>query len=382
MSEEEYLGIHVATVDGRSLTRALRRMKRIRGRKMGGGFWRFGNHVSIEWSGMQEAVEGEVYYPLPHGIMVSVGFMRHAVVRLRYSGPTDICWEQGKLWIGNDRVVAVEATGDRVFSLPVDAREDSMLRGILGWSKEDAVQSGYGVELEQIEARLERSMSKATKALAWTGMKEGRLSDMVMKALTEDGKAYKDACQSDTPLRPSPKPTGREVGPLWTSPAEEPHIDLISYKRSGLVFLYRWQYLNQQGLQGPDLQGRMFKALAALGEQNKRLRERAFTVFVGDYCSDLGGYALAITTTNSAVSNFLRGYLPKTGLSGPREGDFPLLSPLFRYDHGYLIQYVEDELAGGTFVDDDDWWGTGKTVYRRGTWPTNSKSKYGKLMNR
>ena len=218
MSEEDYLGIHVATVDGKSLTRALRRMKRIRGRKMGGGFWRFGDHMSIEWSGMQEAVEGEVYYPLPYGIMVSVGFMRHAVVRLKYSGPTDICWEQGKLWIGNDRVAAVEPTSDRVFSLPVDAREGALLRGILGWSKEAAVQSGYGVELEQIEARLERSMKKAAKALAWTGMGEGRLSDMVIEALRADGKRYKEAVQSDPPERPSRERTDREVGPCWTSP--------------------------------------------------------------------------------------------------------------------------------------------------------------------
>jgi len=211
MSDDDYLGIHLATVDGKSLTRALRKMKRIRGRKMGCGFWRFGDQAAIEWSGMHEAVEGEVYYQLPYGIMVPVGFMRHAVVRLKYSGPTDICWEQGKLWIGNDRVGAVEATGDRVFSLPVDAREDALLRGVLGWSKEAAVQSGYAEELKQIEARLGRSMIKAAHALAWTGMKEETLSQMVVDSLTTDAQGYKEACQSDTPVEPGSEPTGQRV---------------------------------------------------------------------------------------------------------------------------------------------------------------------------
>ena len=268
----------------------------------------------------------------------------------------------------------------RPFDLAVDAKEDALLRGILGWSKEAALESGYAVEVEQLEEKLGRSFNKAAKALSWTGMTKERLSGLVMDTLTAKAKKYREVCESSPVVETDVVSGKQKTGPRWTSPAEEPHIDLISSKRSGLVFLYRWQYLEQQGLQGPDLQARMFRALADLGKQNKELRERAFTVFVGDYGSDFGAYALAITTTNSNVSNFLRGYLPKTGLSGPREGEFPLLCPLFRYDHGYLIRYVEDELAGESFVDDDEWYGTGKTIYRRGTDPTDSKSQYGKLI--
>ena len=178
----------------------------------------------------------------------------------------------------------------------------------------------------------------------------------------------------------SERPAENRPSPRWEFPTDEEHVDLISYERSGLVYLYRWQYLEQQGLQGPDLQDRFFWGLAELGEQNKRLRERAFTVFVGDYGSDFGGYAIAISTTNGEVSNFLRQYLPKTGLGGPSEGDIPLLSPLFRYDHGHLIRDAEGELAGTTYIDDEEWAGTGKIVYRRGTWPTESKSQYVKLI--
>ena len=195
MSDDDYAGILLARVDGKSLTRALRNMKKIRGRKMGSAFWRFSDQMIIEWSGMHEPVEGEVFYPLPDGIMVPVRFMRHTVVRLKYSGPTDICWEGGKFWIGFDSIDAQEATGARPFSLPVDAREDALLRGVLGWSKEAAVQSGYADEIEQLEARLERSMTKAAKALAWTGMKRDRLARLVMDALTADAKEYRADCE-------------------------------------------------------------------------------------------------------------------------------------------------------------------------------------------
>jgi len=43
-------------------------------------------------------------------------------------------------------------------------------------------------ELEQLEARLERSMTKAAKALAWAGMNEECLSRLVMDRLTTDAK--------------------------------------------------------------------------------------------------------------------------------------------------------------------------------------------------
>jgi hypothetical protein len=380
MSEEDYLGIHMATVDGKSLTKALRKMKRVRGRKMGSAFWSFGDNMEIAWSGMQFAVEGEVFYQLPHDIMVSARFMRHSGDRLTYEGPTDICWEKGDLCIGFDRVPAEEAPTSRPFALLVDANEGDLLREVLGRSTEAAVQSGYGEELEPLEEKLGRTMGQAAKALAWTGMSEERLTNMVMGALTEDARTHVEVFESGDVEEVTERPAEVRPGPRWEFPTDEEHVDLISYKRSGLVYLYRWQLLEQQGIQGPELQDRFFRGLADLGAQNKRLRERAFTVFVGDYGSDFGGYAIAISTTNGEVSNFLRQYLPKTGLSGPSEGDIPLLSPLFRYDHGHLIRYTENELAGTTYIDDEEWSGTGKTIYRRGTWSTDSKSQYGKLI--
>ena len=162
--------MHLATVDGKHLTKVLRRMKRIRGKKMGAAFWRFEEGIIIDWAGMEIGVEGEVVSPLPHGIIVPGRFMKHATVKLRYSGPTEIHWQNNQFHLGPDRVVAEQANAPRVFALPIDAREVHVLRALRSHSASTIRQSGYGNELDAAKARLDRTVDKMEKTLSWIGI--------------------------------------------------------------------------------------------------------------------------------------------------------------------------------------------------------------------
>jgi hypothetical protein len=57
--------------------------------------------------------------------------------------------------------------------------------------------------------------------------------------------------------------------------------------------------------------------------------------------------------------------------------------PRFRYDQGYVIEYVGEEDAGKVYVDDDNDYKSGLTIYTR-TWKPSyfikkRQSVYGKL---
>ena len=178
--------MHLATIDGKELTKALRRMRRVPGRRMGCAFWRFGAGLVIEWSGIEETVEAEVVSPLPDGLMVSGRFMKHAGKGPGYSGSMEIRWEEGMMAIGKHRITVERAEGPRTVALPFNAGDGDLLRAMLTHSLEELRNSGYGEECELVGGKWDRSVAKAAKALAWTGLGERRLAGVVAEALTGD----------------------------------------------------------------------------------------------------------------------------------------------------------------------------------------------------
>ncbi len=98
-------------------------------------------------------------------------------------------------------------------------------------------------------------------------------------------------------------------------------------------------------------------------------------------------FVLAIGSPQAKVVDFVASYLRRTpGQRFVDAGSSADFMPLFRYDKGYVIEYVEEDLEdleGTAYVDGVDNYGSGLTIYRRSWQPSENvecyRSVYGKL---
>jgi hypothetical protein len=372
--------MHIATVDGKELTRTLKAINRAPGRKMGDAFWRFGDAMVIEWSGTQLMIEAEVKTPAPNGFMISYKFMRHARTQVKYDGPTDIRWDGEWLHVGSHRIPAYQLEEPRAFALGVDATEADLFRARLYFDLKNVQLSGYGEKWVELEEKLGRSFDKADKALSWTGLPREDLAQLVIGRVWDQAQENLPPPPPELPVTPRPTANPGEHNPTWTFPTGEEHHDLISNSGAGLIFMYVWDALNEQELDNFGIQRRILLALQDLAQRGKKLSHRGFTVFAGDMWPDRSRYGIGLTTTDGALSRVLEKRLRFRSLSGPREGDLSSLYPLFRYDHGNIIVYDDASFRGQSVADDDEWWDTGAVLHFRTFDRISGKSKYGRLV--
>ena len=191
MSAEDYLGIHLATVDGESLTKALRQLHLTPGRKMGCGFFYFGEEMEIQWAGTSVAVEGDVHSYLSHDVMVSLKLMQQITEHLSYQGPTEISWEDGVLCVGANRIPGEEAPIERQFALAAGCGDKEMLRAVLAYQGDAAFEAGYKEEVIAVGNRLEKSLGEVHEALAWTGITPKLLTPVILNILKEQANEYR-----------------------------------------------------------------------------------------------------------------------------------------------------------------------------------------------
>ncbi|MCK6572761.1 hypothetical protein L6V77_16910 [Myxococcota bacterium] len=183
--------------------------------------------------------------------------------------------------------------------------------------------------------------------------------------------------------------------PEWDDPnIAWPHADFLQDEVAVLVFLYRWNDLEDAyAADGLDpfeqVKTGLLRGLKAMTEAGKSIRNRAFTVFIGDTGPGFSILAVALGTMDGKVAEFLGPYLEvpgywttETGVNGA--GNLQL-SPRFRFDHGHVIEYGDQGEEGGTRIDDSNRCGTGLTLYRRLALPAemmgSRKSVYGRLRN-
>ena len=174
--------------------------------------------------------------------------------------------------------------------------------------------------------------------------------------------------------------------PLWDDPLEDfPATDVIDVQKSCHCLVWRWSDLDDHDYY--RIEKSLVDALQALSLAGKTLRERAFTVFIGDagYGSPL--LVLALGTTNGQVVKFIhdRLYLPRL----PDESNLSSLGlpAKYRYDHGHLIEYcdLDEELTGTRYWRASSHGGV--VIYRRAVIGDSSllglksgKTLYGKLI--
>ena len=115
----------------------------------------------------------------------------------------------------------------------------------------------------------------------------------------------------------------------------------------------------------------LLHGLKAISEsKNKRLRDRRLTVWMGSYFRyDWVGIPGGIS---SRVTELLsRFFWEITGFETLEFGELATMQlvPMFRYELGRIIQYVDAEDAGQERVDGDDNFGTGLTILYRADMP-------------
>ena len=108
----------------------------------------------------------------------------------------------------------------------------------------------------------------------------------------------------------------------------------------------------------------LLHGLKAISEsKNKRLRNRRFTIWMGDYYL---WYWVGIPGRISClVTDVLDRFFRKiTGFETLGYGELATMQlvPMFRYEAGRVIQYVDMEVAGKERVDGDDNFGSGLTM--------------------
>ena len=110
------------------------------------------------------------------------------------------------------------------------------------------------------------------------------------------------------------------------------------------------------------LQG--LKSLAT--SRNKKLRDRRFTIWMGDYGSY---YLLGVSSQlSSQVTRLLeRFFVEVVGYKTSEFDDLSklLLKPAFRYESGRVIEYSDESVVGTEKIDDDEWYGSGLTILHR-----------------
>ena len=194
------------------------------------------------------------------------------------------------------------------------------------------------------------------------------------------GEEHKGAVSSlPTPTRPEPK---------WRFPAL-PYIDIISDDPLPVdAFWFDIQALEEvAGIYSTPVFKATLAGLRALSESpTDALRSSSFTLFAGE-ALPLNLYCIAVPTDRWPLSDFFAPYLRDVaGFSHVEPESSSELVPVFRYDQGYVIQYSDPGLEGTSYLDTDDNYGSGLTIYRRSWMPwadedrRHRKSRYGVLV--
>ena len=107
--------------------------------------------------------------------------------------------------------------------------------------------------------------------------------------------------------------------------------------------------------------------LKAISEsKNKRLRDQRFTIWMGSYY--LWDWVGIPGRISSQVTDVLDRFFRKiTGFETLGYGELATMQlvPMFRYEAGRVIQYVDMEVAGKERVDGDDNFGSGLNIIYR-----------------
>ena len=177
--------MHLATVDGDVLTKALRAMAGAPRELLGTAFWTFRGEIRVEWTTYEQPIEAQIEVALAGALAVAGRHMKQAGLALSFEGPVEVTWEpdQGRLGLGPHRLPARLAEPGPRAALPLDAGDRDLLRALLASSAADLRRAGYGEDVERVEGLWREGLDQAVEALAWTGIDRRVLDALLTAAL-------------------------------------------------------------------------------------------------------------------------------------------------------------------------------------------------------
>jgi len=147
------------------------------------------------------------------------------------------------------------------------------------------------------------------------------------------------------------------------------YTDYISENRSVFCWEFSPEELEQHygSYYGRPVKRALLQGLKLLAmSRNKRLRDRSFTIWMGDYGPY---YFLGVSNRlSSQVTQLLERYFFE--VVGYKTSEFGslselLLEPAFRYENGHVVEYSDESVVGTEKVDDDEWYGSELTLTHR-----------------
>jgi hypothetical protein len=113
----------------------------------------------------------------------------------------------------------------------------------------------------------------------------------------------------------------------------------------------------------------LFKALKKIAEsKNKTIREKKFTIFMGDFGSAFELFGIGICSrTNAKVKEVITGLFEEIkGYQAMEYGRIPFvpLIPKYRYENGLVIEYTAESKLAGKFRKEDSEISGLKILYR------------------
>ena len=207
-----------------------------------------------------------------------------------------------------------------------------------------------------------------------------------MKKENEGQLSLFDSVAQSAPLQMASLTPSKADEPKWDEPLGLP-IDLIGNEYLG-GFLFDMSQLEELS---PIYTRPVFRvllsALVDLHSQKKSWSDKSFTIFLGEfsgYDSVYLGFSLGKSSTAGDLLMFFREKFQKMpAFKEFNSGSSEDCTPVFRYDKGFIVEYLEEELAGTSSLDGDGNYGSGQVIYRRGWQPAEihglNKSRYSKL---
>ena len=188
----------------------------------------------------------------------------------------------------------------------------------------------------------------------------------------------------DVPEPTQPTPEKPEQGPEWDFETS-PHLDLIGSEPIH-AYVYDIETLERTSpYYGFRPTQGLLRALEALGKnKSKALRERAFTVFMGDAGPGYKMFVVGVGSTNADLGKAIRPFMRQVeGFETEEVGRSDSFIPTYRYDQGYVISYGEPDSAGEVKPDKPENFGTGLEFRTRWYAPPEMNglrgSRYGTL---
>ena len=369
--------MHLATVDGRKLIRAVTEVQQECNEPYADmWWWAFGFDLTIMRGRTGRRFLAEIHELGPIVVVSYKQVMAELIRTADYEGPTEIYFAHDEMIVGERRFSA-EILEGRDALRPASRTDVFVSREDFrsGDSKDEGSRSS--AEIELYERRRAWYLALATELVRGPdGLLDGKYVNEG-RSVQRIRSLYSIEILGLDNLGPVETGVSR---PKWRYPTGQAYVDLINVHEEGVLLTYDVQKLDDANVVAVTVYQMILRVLGELSNAEGDITDQAFTVFGGPHKSDETKFAIGLNATSPDLTTFLSEGWELESQTGPIAGVVGYLRPLFRYDHGHLIFYNERGGHGNSTLDGEDGFETGLPLLVRGYEKVESESHYGELV--